>query len=64
WPTVFHGISVISNQITPEHIDYNDSWAWYDQLLTIGNYSQAVFTLKDLKLSFDYKPGIVIHFCG
>ncbi|KAF9441324.1 hypothetical protein P691DRAFT_684256 [Macrolepiota fuliginosa MF-IS2] len=64
WPIVFHGISVISNQITPEHIDYNGSWAWYDQLLTIGNYSQAIFTLKDLKLSLDYKPGTVIHFCG
>ncbi|KAF9441581.1 hypothetical protein P691DRAFT_683446 [Macrolepiota fuliginosa MF-IS2] len=56
WPIVFHGISVISNQITPEHIDYNAFDHW--------DYSQAIFTLKDLKVLFDCKPGTVIHFCG
>lgn len=64
WPTVFHGISVISNRVSKPHIDFSGSWAWYDQILSIGTYTQATLTLGDFDAKFEYKPGTVVHFCG
>ena len=64
WSTVFHGLSVISNRISPVHTDNNGSWAWYDQILTIGTYSQAILTLRDFHATFDYPPGTLVQFTG
>ncbi len=64
WPTIFHGLSVISNRISQPHIDNNGSWAWYDQILTIGTYKQATLVLEDFQARFDYRPGTVVQFCG
>ncbi len=63
WPTVFHGLSVISNQISQPHIDNNGSWAWYDQILTIRTYKQATLVLEDFQAQFDYRPGTIVQFC-
>lgn len=64
WPTVFHGLSVIANRITPAHLDNNGSWAWHDQILSIGTYNKATLVMEDLKATFDYSPGTVIQFSG
>lgn len=64
WPTLFHGFSVICNRISKAHIDNNGSWAWYDQVLSIGTYNKATMEMPDLKATFDYAPGTVIQFSG
>lgn len=45
-------------------MDNNGSWAWYDQVVSIGTYHQAILGMPDLKATFDYKPGTVIQFSG
>ncbi|KAF7761719.1 hypothetical protein Agabi119p4_9711 [Agaricus bisporus var. burnettii] len=48
WVSLFHGISVISNRITPPHIDRSGSWSWFDQLISFGSYDYAVLKLDEL----------------
>lgn len=64
WVSLFHGISVISNRITPPHIDRSGSWSWFDQLISFGSYDYAVLKLDELGLSLDYRSGTVVQFSG
>ncbi|EKM78193.1 hypothetical protein AGABI1DRAFT_129322 [Agaricus bisporus var. burnettii JB137-S8] len=64
WPTVFSGISPITNRVTPEHKDNFGNVAWYDQVVTLGNYQSATFNLPELGTTLEYGPGTVIQFCG
>jgi hypothetical protein len=64
WTTFFHGISVISNRITPPHIDLSGSWSCFDLLVSFGSYDHAVLKLPDLGLSLDYSCGTIVEFSG
>jgi hypothetical protein len=64
WTSFFHGISVISNRITPPHIDLSGSWSCFDLLVSFGSYNKAILKLDDLGLSLDYSPGTVVEFSG
>jgi hypothetical protein len=64
WPTVFNGIAVISNRETPGHRDNNSRAEWYDILMTIGPYEDAVLELSGVGLRFRYNSGTMMQFGG
>lgn len=64
WPTSASGIGVISNRITPSHRDDSDHQPWYDYLVAAGFYTDATFTLPEVKARFRYTPGCVLALCG
>ena len=43
WNSVFTGIAVIANRITPRHRDSGGAWCWYDLLFSAGTHRQAFF---------------------
>jgi len=64
WPSVFSGISVISNRKTIAHRDQGGWPACFDILLACGDYSDAKFELPDVGGRFLYTPGTVVAVCG
>lgn len=64
WSSVFTGVAVIANHVTPSHTDRGGHPAWYDTLLNIGTCPTATFQLPDLGTTFSYPPGTVISLCG
>jgi|SRR5215510_5564535 len=64
WPSVFSGISVISNRKTLAHRDQGGWPQCYDLLLAAGNYSNALFSVPDVGAEFQYNPGTVVAICG
>jgi hypothetical protein len=64
WPTVFNGMSVISNRETPRHRDNNSRAEWYDILVTIGDYDDSVLELAGVGLRLKYKSGTMVHLGG
>ncbi|RDB31012.1 hypothetical protein Hypma_000102 [Hypsizygus marmoreus] len=64
WHSVFTGIAVIANRVTPAHVDRSGRPDWYDLLLSIGTFSHATLNLPDLGASFSYAPGTVVNLCG
>lgn len=65
WQSVYSGISVISNRISPAHRDLSGRLEWYD---TLANYyngaSTPLLSIKDLGLTLEYSSGTVAAFCG
>ncbi|KII83173.1 hypothetical protein PLICRDRAFT_119759, partial [Plicaturopsis crispa FD-325 SS-3] len=64
WPSVFSGIEVISNRMTPDHRDSNGSFEGYDLLLSCGTQTWSEVSLPDMKGSLTYRPGTVVGICG
>ncbi|KII83157.1 hypothetical protein PLICRDRAFT_119745, partial [Plicaturopsis crispa FD-325 SS-3] len=64
WPSVFSGIEVISNRITPNHRDCDGTFEGYDLLLSGGSHSHAEMFLADLGANLAYQPGTVVGLCG
>ncbi|THH15727.1 hypothetical protein EW146_g4796 [Bondarzewia mesenterica] len=64
WPSVFNGVSVIAQRLTPPHRDGNSRAEWYDLLATIGPYQNGTFELPGIGVSFQYNSGTVIALCG
>lgn len=64
WTSVFNGVSVISNRITPPHRDGNSRKQWYDLLASIGSYDDCNLKLPGLGLSLEYGPGTVVGLLG
>lgn len=64
WSSVFTGVAVISNRITPGHRDTGGRLPWYDLLATVGNYHDAEFELSTLGIKLRYNPGTVIAVAG
>lgn len=64
WTSVFSGVSVISNRVTPSHRDRQSSHEWYDLLATLGDYSDCDMKLPGLGISLEYGPGTVIGLSG
>jgi hypothetical protein len=64
WTSVYTGVSIISNRITKPHRDRNGKNSWYDLLVTLGNYKEAVLKFEELGVEFAYNPGTVVGCCG
>jgi len=64
WTSVFSGVSVIRNRITPLHRDGKSRFQWYDLLATLGNYQNCNLELPGLGVSLEYGPGTVVGLSG
>lgn len=64
WPSVFTGIAVISNRITPPHRDRGGSIFDYDILASNGTHEKATLEIRDAGVTFAYEPGVVILLLG
>ena len=64
WTSVFNGVSVIFNRITPPHRDGNTRKQWYDLLVSIGNYRNCNLELPGAGPKVEYGPGTVVGLLG
>ena len=64
WPSIFSGIEVISNRITPDHRDGQSAPPVYDFLVSAGTHKEAWLDLPDLEAKLSYKPCTVIAISG
>jgi len=64
WASVFSGIAVISNRITPPHRDGGSRHNWYDILATLGSYRNCNLELPGLGITLEYGPGTVVGISG
>lgn len=60
WPSVFTGISVISNRLTGEHHDVRGTDAGLDLLACAGDPEKSVMDLCDLGIQLKYNSGTVV----
>jgi hypothetical protein len=64
WESVFTCISVFCNRTSKEHRDYSGDPAWYDFLISLGNYSFARLKFVELGVELMYNPGTAVAFCA
>ena len=64
WPSVFTGMAVITNRLTPSHRDDHGHHPWYDLLFSGGRHTAAQLKVVDLGATFSYKPGTLVALCG
>lgn len=65
WQSVYTGIAIISNRLTPFHRDSKGRPEWYDTLLNYsGSRARPRLIIKDLGLDMEYQSGTVVSFCG
>ncbi|KIK78488.1 hypothetical protein PAXRUDRAFT_56848, partial [Paxillus rubicundulus Ve08.2h10] len=62
WPSVYSSLFLTVNQCLPYHLDKMGKLQWFDQLLTMGHYSNLDLVLPSLQLRLDYLPGTVVAF--
>jgi hypothetical protein len=65
WQSVYTGIAIICNRLTPSHRDSKGRPEWFDILL---NYSEIGTSprllISDIGLNLEYSGGTVVSFCG
>jgi hypothetical protein len=64
WQSVYTGISVISNRLTPPHRDSKGRPEWFDTIVNYSNLSSPRLFFEDLGLELEYSGGTVVAFCG
>ncbi|KIK72619.1 hypothetical protein PAXRUDRAFT_180316 [Paxillus rubicundulus Ve08.2h10] len=64
WQSIYSSLSLMVNQCLPYHLDKMGKPQWFNQLLTMGHYSNLVLVLPTLQLRLDYLPGTVVAFSG
>ena len=65
WQSVFTGVSIISNRVTPLHRDSRGRPQWFDLLANFSEgRSTPRFLITELGLDLEYSSGIVLGFCG
>lgn len=64
WESVYTGIQVISNQLTPPHRDTKGRAAWYDLLVGLSTTSLPYLAVSELGLEMAYFSGTIVGFCG
>lgn len=65
WQSVYTGIAIISNRITPSHRDSKGRPEWYDTLVSYaGIDSRPRLLLNDLGVDLEYSSGTVVGICG
>ena len=64
WPTVYPGMDIISNRLTPRHYDKGGALSFYDHLVSFGQGHDAQFLLHDFDAEFAYQSGTSVLFPG
>ncbi|KAG6372680.1 hypothetical protein JVT61DRAFT_7440 [Boletus reticuloceps] len=64
WPTIYGGMDVIVNRVTPKHCDGGGAITFYNNLLSLGQGHDAKLHLDDLEAEFDYLPGSGVWLTG
>lgn len=65
WQSVYSGITVISNRVTPPHRDSKGRPEWFDTLASYCNGGSTPYlSIRDLGLKLQYSSGTVAAFCG
>jgi hypothetical protein len=65
WQSVFTGIAIISNRVTPAHRDTKGKPEWFDLLMSYGGIdSKPKLFINDLGLELGYSSGTVVGLCG
>lgn len=64
WTAPFHGLSVISNRVTPIHRDSYGGKEWMDILVALGSYREGRLDLPTLGMWFRYDPGTIVALAG
>lgn len=57
WTSVFSGITVIANRMTPPHRDRASRPGWYDLLVSCGTDTDCYLDIADLGAKIRYCPG-------
>lgn len=57
WPSIFTGITIIANRLTPVHRDGKGHPSWFDLLVACGFDSQCFLEVPDLGARVRYNPG-------
>ena len=64
WPSIFTGIAVIANRMTPSHRDRSGRSQWYDLLLSCGTDEESRLVLSDIDADIRYCPGDACFISG
>ena len=65
WQSVYTGIQIISNCLTPIHRDSKGRPEWFDILVSYcGGGSIPHLLVQDLGLELDYASGTIVGLCG
>lgn len=64
WPTVYPGLDLIANRLTPMHRDKGGANSFYDHLVSFGQHHDAYLCLEELNAQFAYQPGTSVLFSG
>lgn len=65
WQSVYTGIAIISNRVTPPHRDSKGKPEWFDLLMSYaGGDAKPKLVINDLGLELDYSSGTVVGLCG
>jgi hypothetical protein len=65
WQSVYSGISIISNRLSPSHRDSKGRPEWFDTLVSFSaTGAHPRLLLEDLGLDLEYSSGTVVSFCG
>jgi hypothetical protein len=64
WPTVYHAMDIIANQVVPQHYDRGGAVTSYDHLVSLGEDHDAHLLLHNLDGEFGYQSGTSVLFSG
>lgn len=64
WESIYTGIQVICNRLTPSHRDSKGRAEWYDLLVGLSTTSLPYLVVSELGLEMAYYPGTVVGLCG
>ena len=60
WTSVYSGVSVVANRACIPHRDPGGRPDWFDMIVTLGSYEEAIMRWPDLGVSLDYPAGTVV----
>jgi hypothetical protein len=64
WVSVYSGVALIVNRVTPSHRDPGAAPSSYDFLVAGGDYQQCTLDCADIGARFSYLPGTAIAISG
>lgn len=64
WYSVFTAMTLITNRESPLHRDPKTNIRWFDLMLSVGDYEEAVLELSTFGIRFLYNSGSVCFLSG